>query len=341
MKIIRPKTNTFSMISSTTATEVYSDWSPSTNYVLTNKVVYTTSVYECVKITPLAYSSATTYAIDAYVRSSGNIYKSIQANNLNHTPASSPTWWVLISTEANFTPATQPLFWVKLSSSNKYAMFDGTLNSQTTALSTLTVTFKTGSIDSLAILNMYTTSVKITVRETLDGTIIYENYLKTNEGINDWYEYFFSDFINLKNSALFSDIPPYSNAYVTLEFVGGSIAIGEVLFGASTTLGITQEGLSAGIIDYSKKTVDDYGNISITKRAYSKKIQASVFIEQPNLNKVQRLLYDIRSTPVVWYASSDPLLEECVYTYGFYKDFTTTIQYPTVSMCNLEIEGLI
>lgn len=40
-----------------------------------------------------AYSAATSYGIGALVSSAGLIYKSLQAANLNHTPASSPTWW--------------------------------------------------------------------------------------------------------------------------------------------------------------------------------------------------------------------------------------------------------
>jgi hypothetical protein len=40
-----------------------------------------------------AYSAATSYALGALVLSGGTVYRSLQAANLNHTPASSPTWW--------------------------------------------------------------------------------------------------------------------------------------------------------------------------------------------------------------------------------------------------------
>lgn len=40
-----------------------------------------------------AYSGATTYGLGDLVSSGGIVYKSLQAGNLNNTPASSPTWW--------------------------------------------------------------------------------------------------------------------------------------------------------------------------------------------------------------------------------------------------------
>lgn len=40
-----------------------------------------------------AYNGATTYPIDAFVTSVGIQYRSLQAANTGHTPASSPTWW--------------------------------------------------------------------------------------------------------------------------------------------------------------------------------------------------------------------------------------------------------
>lgn len=41
-----------------------------------------------------AWSNLTTYALDQYVTDGGVTYRSLQAGNLNHSPAGSPTWWV-------------------------------------------------------------------------------------------------------------------------------------------------------------------------------------------------------------------------------------------------------
>lgn len=44
--------------------------------------------------TSTAYNSGTTYALDALVLDGGITYRSLQAGNTNHAPASSPTWWL-------------------------------------------------------------------------------------------------------------------------------------------------------------------------------------------------------------------------------------------------------
>lgn len=342
MKIIRPTVNTLGMIVSTDAVESYSAWVETTFYVVGDKVTYLTGVYQCTVASPANWSSSTTYAKDALVRYSGSIYKSLLASNLNKIPSSQPTWWVLVSTLADYNPVNYPLNWTKLSSTNKWAMFDGEINSTTKKSTTLTVTFTTGIIDSLAILNTNASTIKITVRDGLGGTIVYEDTQGLANAVLDWYEYFFNPIDNSKDSIIFRDIPPYANSHVTLEFTGGTdMQVGEVIFGTLYKLGFTQEGLSSGIIDYSKKETDDFGNVTFVKRAFSKTMQANVFIENYQLNQVQRLMYDLRATPTVWIASDDPYLEEASIVYGFYRDFSSTISYPTVTMMSLEVEGLI
>jgi hypothetical protein len=65
-------------------------------------------------------------------------------------------------------------------------------------------------------------------------------------------------------------------------------------------------------------------------------------VHNSQLNRVQRLLYDLRAVPVVWLGNNDaPEFEEPMVVFGFYRDFSTDVAYPTVSFCSLEIEGLI
>ena len=341
MKIIKPTVNTLGMIVSTDAVELYSAWVETTYYTVGTRVTYLTGVYECMVASPPLWSSTVTYAKDALVRYGTNIYRSLMAGNLNKIPPNI-NWWVLVSTLADYTPANYPLLWTKLSSTNKWAMFDGEINSTTKKDFNLTVTFTTGIINSLVILNTNATKIKITIRDGLAGLIVYESQQALDISVLNWYEYFFNPIDNSKDSVIFRDILPYANAHVTLEFTGGAgLYVGEVIFGTLYSLGFTQQGFKSGILDYSRKETDAFGNTTFVKRAYSKTIQADVFVENYQLNQVQRLMYDIRATPTVWIASDDPYLEEASVVYGFYKDFSSTIAYPTVTMMSLEVEGLI
>jgi hypothetical protein len=143
-------------------------------------------------------------------------------------------------------------------------------------------------------------------------------------------------------TAIFQAIPPYSGTHLTIEITGTITGLGMVQFGRMTTIGSTALGATAGIIDYSRKDTDEFGVTTFVQRAFSKRLSASVMIANPQLNRVQRLLYDLRAVPVVWLGNNDaPEFEEPMVVFGFYRDFSTDVSYPTVSFCSLEIEGLI
>lgn len=56
-----------------------------------------------------AYNSGTTYAAGVGVSSGGSTYKSLAGSNTNHTPVSSPTWWVPCG---GFTDFRWPSIWL-------------------------------------------------------------------------------------------------------------------------------------------------------------------------------------------------------------------------------------
>ena len=55
-------------------------------------------------------------------------------------------------------------------------MFDDVISTSTTAVTTLTVVYAPGSIfNSIALINMEAAVVKITIRDGLNGSVVYEN----------------------------------------------------------------------------------------------------------------------------------------------------------------------
>jgi hypothetical protein len=104
-------------------------------------------------------------------------------------------------------------------------------------------------------------------------------------------------------------------------------------------MGDTQYGATASIIDYSKKNTDALGNTTFAKLAYSKRMTANLSLDNGQLNKVQRVLADLRATPCAW-LGVDAAGFEPLTVFGFYRNFSIDIAYPTSSYCSLEIEGL-
>lgn len=268
----------------------------------------------------------TSYVLGAQVKYLTRIYESLTAGNIGHTPDVSTTYWLDIG------PA------------NQYAMFDRQVSTGTTAGTTLTVTIAPGAIvDSIALINLDTDTVKITVRDGLGGPIIYGPFTGGLSGttVGDWYQYFFYDPLLKRTQLIFSGIPPYINAHITLEFVTATtISVGECVFGVISDIGDTQYGANSGIIDFSIKETDEFGNFKFIERPYSKRLTAQVMVRNSQLNRVQQLLYSLRAVPAVWIGSDDPTFEEATVIYGWYKDFSMDISYPSHSICSLEIEGL-
>ena len=269
--------------------------------------------------------SSTTYSIGQKVTFDQKVWESLTNSNTNNNPLSSPNW-------------------LNLGPSNSFALFDQEINTRSNNTDNIEITVEIGASDTFALLNLFANRVEIEVRDSLGGNIIYQSAQSLQGDIViDWYQYFFFDLFSQRTQAIFMGIPTeFLTAVCTFRIQGiGQVEVGSVIFGRSTNLGSTEYGASSGIIDYSRKETDDFGITSFVRRNFSKRLSANVMVNNFNLNRVQRLLYDIRSTPTLWISTDDPSYEEAGVVYGFYRDFDTTISYPTMSLCSLEIEGLI
>ena len=275
-----------------------------------------------------AWSSATTYAKDAIVDYGTHYYISLVNTNLNHIPdAVGSTYWQLIGPD------------------NKHAMFDGQVSTETTkATSPLVVTVACGIVNSVALVGLVGSSVNITVRDNGASPPVYSRTISLDGTIiTDWYMYFFEPFVQLGEVVL-TDLPPYLLGRITMTLSGGgAVAIGELIVGTVYVLGAegTEQGATVGIIDYSRKDTDTVtGVTTFTRRAFSKRMSGQFLVANNQINAVQRILADIRAVPSVFIGSEltdySPLV-----VYGFYRDFSIDIAYPTKSWCRVEVEGLV
>ena len=332
-----------------------------------------------VETPPAAYAGGTTYALAATVSVAGAaglvvVYESLQVSNTGHTPASSPTWWKNIGetyqlysaftayalgdrvldvtthtiyesvVASNLGNALSDLLkWFPYSPSNKWAMFDGQVSNISTAPSSITVTISTGFLDAVALIGTSADMAYVTVRDGLGGTIIYDNTINlAGAPVTDWYDYFFSDPLARTNQVVFQGIPPFLNSHLTVTLTGGGlVSLGELIYGKASDIGMTQYSPSIGIVDYSRKDTDIYGKTTFVKRAFKKRLNTRLVIDNLQLNRIQRLLYDLRATPCVWIGTDASGYDEALLLYAFYKDFSMEIAYPTTSFCSLELEGLI
>tara|TARA_R110000744_G_scaffold149997_1_gene263162 strand:- start:471 stop:1373 length:903 start_codon:yes stop_codon:yes gene_type:complete len=274
-----------------------------------------------------AWSSGTTYALDDYVivttPNIHKIYKSKQNSNLNNDPVTdtTATWW---SDEG---------------STNRWKMFNTTVQQQTLKSGGFNVVITPAAIISgLSVVNADCESITVLMVDPVEGTIWNETYsMISDSGITSWYDYFFTPITRDSDLAVLG-LPPYANAVLTVTFTGsGDVKCGALVIGVAKTIGISQYGASFGIMDYSTKSTDSAGNVSILAGSFSDTVDVDVIIETPRFAEVKKILTDARSVPSVWVVEEDT---DGLIVYGYFREFSILMTNPTVSLTTLSIEGL-
>ena len=269
-----------------------------------------------------AWVSSTAYALNARVIVGTRIFECIQGPSTGNQPLSSP------------------LFWRDVGPTNQWAMFDSEISTQTVGGSTLTVVIAPGLCNSIALFGLEGSSLTVTVRDGAAGPIVFSRSTSLDGIIiSDWYQYFFEPSVQ-RGEVVITGIPPYSTAHITLTINSGGVTkCGAVSIGTFYDLGGVQYGATVGIIDYSKKNTSATGITSFERRNFSKRVSVRMMLENTQLNKVQRVLSDVRATPCAWVISDSQTLE-FFNLLGFYRDFSIDVAYPTMSYCSIEIEGI-
>lgn len=274
------------------------------------------------------WASGTTYAQGAKVRRVATdihlTFESAQGSNLGHDPLEDETgeWWI------------------PLGPTNRWAMFDTVIQTQTTAADEIAVELAlSGRIDTVALQNVAGASVQVVMTDPVAGVVYDETYsLISTQGIVDAFTYCFEPIVRLRDLTLL-DLPPYGGATleVTLAEAGQDVACGLLLVGLSRELGGTLYGATAGIRDYTTKATDEFGRISVVERAYSKRASFQLIVLNELVDSFQNLLADYRAVPTLYVGDGR---FGSLAVFGFYREFNVEIAYPDRSLATLDIEGL-
>ena len=248
------------------------------------------------------WSDATTYAKYALVLVQDgdhyDLYQSRQNSNLNHAPASSASWWLPIGTAA-------------YPSSGQLVLEFYTLGSD------VVVVLGMGDVDAVYVRQAHDASSQDMVTGRQDIVI------PIGDGDNP-------------------DLPSavHHISVIMLRSATSANATCGSLFACRrlASIGTAKYGANTGIIDFSKKITDDFGQTYLRQGSYAKRATLDIDVPSSQMNEVYRTLVSVRGQAVVWYEPEgqfEPLL-----IYGFFKEFSIVIAGPSVCKCSLEIEGL-
>ncbi|MBD8677921.1 hypothetical protein [Sphingomonas sp. CFBP 13720] len=200
--------------------------------------------------------------------------------------------------------------WLDIGATNRWAMFDQALGSETMADAAIVLTLDAGAADALALLDVGASVIRVEA----DG---YDRTQAVGVG-----------------AVTFFDLP---DGPVVVTIAGdGPVTVGTLLIGQLVALGVTEASPTAGINDYSRKEIDDFGAVTVVQRSWAKRMAVNAMIRSDAVDVVANRIAAVRARPALWIG--DDTLDSLT-VYGFFKDFSIAIG-ERVSKLSLTVEGL-
>lgn len=258
---------------------------------------------------------------------------------------------------SNQPPPMDVIRWAKVRPLKQHAPFDNQTSTanrivypSTQGTYTITVPVNMfGAVAKIDVIGIFNIKVFRRVRLSVirNSVVVYVEEKSLIAGdFNNWYDYFYGESEPV-NEVVFDGLEPYltgETSYQIEFFVDqfpydGIAEVGTIVIGKSLEIGKTQMNPSVGIVDYSRKTTDEFGVTEFVVRAFSKRVSVQIMIPNGSLNKIYSALAQLRATPCLWLGTS---MDEYgpLNVFGYYKDFNIAIPYVNDSLVSIEIEGL-
>ncbi len=253
--------------------------------------------------------------------------------------AATHTLFEAVKPSTGLPPASTPDAWLRVGPTNCWAMFDDSLTTRSTASQRITVTLRPGILTTLALINLLgVQTVRVTMIDPVEGVVFQEEHDMLEKNVRNWWEYFFIPPTRRESLILF-DIPSYPLASIKVELEGpAEIGVGLLALGVLKEFSAGVEmGAQISIDDYSVKERDEFGNVNLVERAFSRRASWKFHIPNGDVDGFVRTLAALRAKPCVYIGANRM---DTMTIYGFYRDFTVNVQYPNHSDVSIQIEGM-
>ena len=233
--------------------------------------------------------------------------------------------------------------WLDVGPTNKWAMFDLLRNTQTSQASPLTVVITPGMrVNSLALLGLVADSATITV--TSGGATVYSRTQNLNNRETlDWYDYFFGPFSTMPSLVLF-DLPPYTNAIVTVTLTraSGPALCGSLVLGTFVYIGDVQYNAESDVLNFSTVDRDAFGNSILVPRRNVPKTNQTLRCDKSRIDKARDLRILLNAAPAIWCGLTDSTdgFSGALEILGYYRQFTINMDQPTNALITLQLEEI-
>jgi hypothetical protein len=275
---------------------------------------------------PLTTYAASTTGTPVKVIYDHVIWESVQGGNTGNTPSVANVAW-----------------WTKLLATNKWSVFDGYIQNQSTrAESAQWVVTPTTITTAVSLFNVLGASVQITMTDPTDGLVYDETFdLTDTSGVFDAFSYFFSPIVT-KDTLCVTNLPPYAGAAisVTVNNPSAVAAVGQITFGNFEVFGETLNDLELGLDDYTLLNEDSFGRTFPVVRGYANTGAPAISIDSYRVTYIRRRLADQRGIPTVWAFDTVNGENELVFL-GFYSSLNFLYSHAEKSILDVKIRSLV
>ncbi len=201
-------------------------------------------------------------------------------------------------------PEDDPNRWQDIGPTDRWAMFDDTCDTQTTATAAMTVVLWPSNVNAIALYKMTGTACEITVRDQPGGNVIYGQMHSLDGPYIDEYDWCWGP-DRKRGKVLVTGLEPWPLAEVTLSVTAGAgvtVGVGMVAIGFERTLitgdyGGTQYGARAEPVDYSYIKTDEFGTTRIVKRRATTDMRITAILPRADADYALNVLQDMLATP--------------------------------------------
>lgn len=282
-----------------------------------------------------AWSSSATYNAGdrVYVLDTHRVYESAKSGNTGKNPAD------LVN---QFNAAGQATWWIDIGPTNRAAMFDGLISSQTSVPSPLVIRMTPGAFNGFALFGIDADSYSVDVRSSPGGELIYSEPTTKLDGNQpaDYYDYFFGRSKPL-TQFIKSGIDPYSSAEIALTLTKGSgnVKLGMFAIGDLRPVGVPQRDAKVEPQDFSVVKQDAFGNTTVKRRANATGMSISCIMPREDAGTVLNTIKDTLGIPCVVVGSS-ALFYEWLTVFGLVSASMSPNPYPYATV-SITVKGLI
>jgi hypothetical protein len=146
------------------------------------------------------------------------------------------------------------------------------------------------------------------------------------------------------SDAIFTGIPGDAGDYLAVSINKAGSAntqVSEIVFGQSYEIGTRIiEPTSGGIIDFSVKERDDFGNVTLVRRNFAERASYTFYFDKDQRQRIRNFLAFLRAVPLVFYSGTDLTNEKGMAILGFITSFDLPVTVGPVVIGTLEAEGL-